>query len=496
MKPLFRLKCGGNLQRKEVMIMRILFATSEAAPYKKTGGLGDVAYALPNELANQKDVEVSVFMPYYKSIKTNPDYKVEFVTNFGVPLGWRSLYCGLFKATTEKDNWCYYFLDNDYYFGGRDSTYGDYDDGERFAFFSKAILESLIHMDETPDVIHCNDWQTALVPTFLKANYCHMERFQKIRTVFTIHNIEYQGKMPDAFFQDVLGLNEYWFNVLHYGDCLNLMKGAIVMADKVTTVSKTYSYEIRHAYFAHGLQDILQEYGYKVDGIVNGIDTDLYNPATDPKIFQSYKAGDLKGKAANKRMLQERLKLPVNPDVPMIGMISRLVAHKGLDLVEFVADELMQMDIQLVVIGTGEDKFQNLFWRMAWEHPDKMSANILFDPVLANQLYAGADLFLMPSQSEPCGLSQLISMRYGTIPIVRETGGLFDTVPALNPETMEGRGFTFKTYNAHDMLQSIRMAIDFWRDQKKRAVLVKNIMSCDFSWKEPVKQYLDIYRGL
>jgi starch synthase len=476
--------------------MKILFASSEAAPYKKTGGLGDVAYALPNELANHSDVEVAIFLPYYQSIKQNPDYEVEFITNFSVSLSWRSLYCGLFKATTKKDNLSYYFIDNDYYFGGRSSTYGDYDDGERFAYFSKAILESLIHLDFTPDVIHCNDWQTALVPVFLKANYCHMERFQRIRTVFTIHNIEYQGKVPDSFFSEVLGLNEYWFNILHYDTCLNFMKAAIVLSDKVTTVSKTYSYEIRHAYFAHGLQNILQEYSYKIDGIVNGIDTDLYNPKTDPVIFQSFGPGDLKGKNANKTALQKKLNLPVNPDIPVVGMISRLVAHKGLDLVEYVADELMNMDIQLVVIGTGEDKFQNLFWRLAWEHPDKMSANILFDPVLANQVYAGSDLFLMPSQSEPCGLSQLISMRYGAIPVVRETGGLYDTVPALNPETMEGRGFTFKTYNAHDMLGTLQNAVSFWHDVPKRKQLMTNIMKYDSSWKEPVKQYLNIYNSL
>lgn len=475
--------------------MNILFAASEGAPYIKTGGLGDVIYALPNELANNSDNIISIFLPYYNSIKYNPNYDIEYVTNFGVPLSWRSQYCGLFRAKGKKENITYYFIDNDYYFD-RQRPYGDYDDGERFAFFSKAVLESLIHLDFTPDVIHCHDWQTALIPLWLKANYCHMERFQRIKTVFTIHNIEYQGKVPDAFFQEVLGLNPYWFNCVHYDTCLNFMKSAIVLADKVTTVSRTYSYEIRHAYFAHGLQDILKEYGYKVTGVVNGIDTDLYNAQKDTTIVNNFENGDLEGKAKNKLALQERLGLPVNKDIPMVGMITRLVAHKGLDLVEFVANDLMNMPIQFVVIGTGDERYQNLFYRLAWEHPDKMSANILFDPILANQLYASADIFLMPSQSEPCGLSQLISMRYGTMPVVRETGGLYDTVPAFNPETGEGRGFTFKSYNAHDMLGALNNALGVYYNKPLRQKLVDNIMNYDCSWKEPVQEYMNIYQSL
>lgn len=475
--------------------MNILFAASEGAPYIKTGGLGDVIYALPNELANNPDNIISIFLPYYNSIKYNPNYDIEYVTNFGVPLSWRSQYCGLFRAKGKKENITYYFIDNDYYFD-RQRPYGDYDDGERFAFFSKAVLESLIHLDFTPDVIHCHDWQTALIPLWLKANYCHMERFQRIKTVFTIHNIEYQGKVPDAFFQEVLGLNPYWFNCVHYDTCLNFMKSAIVLADKVTTVSRTYSYEIRHAYFAHGLQDILKEYGYKVTGVVNGIDTELYNAQKDTTIVNNFENGDLEGKAKNKLALQERLGLPVNKEIPMVGMITRLVAHKGLDLVEYVANDLMNMPIQFVVIGTGDERYQNLFYRLAWEHPDKMSANILFDPILANQLYASADIFLMPSQSEPCGLSQLISMRYGTMPVVRETGGLYDTVPAFNPETGKGRGFTFKSYNAHDMLGALNNALGVYYNKPLRQKLVDNIMNYDCSWKEPVQEYMNIYQSL
>ncbi len=475
--------------------MKILFASSEAAPYLKTGGLGDVAYALPNELANNKDVEIAVIIPYYKKIKENPDWDIEFIASFAVPVSWRLQHCGIFKATTKKSNLTYYFVDNEYYFL-RDSAYGYYDDGERFSYFSRAVLEALAYIDFYPDVIHCNDWQTALVPVFLRAFYGYREEYKGIKTLFTIHNIEYQGKMPFDFFGDVLGLPDDWMGTMTYDDCINFMKAAIVVSDKVSTVSKTYSFEIRHAYFAHGLENILQQYSYKLAGIVNGIDTDLYNPQTDSSLFKNFKPGDLNGKLKNKLALQEKLGLPQSADTVMIGMITRLVAHKGIDLVEYVAGDLMNLPIQLVVIGTGDERFENLFRRLAWEHPDKMSANILFDPVLANQLYAGADLFLMPSQCEPCGLSQLISMRYGTIPIVRETGGLFDTVPAINPETMEGRGFTFKLFNAHDMLHSVNNAIEFIKDTEKRKTIMKNIMTYDSSWKEPVKEYLNLYNNL
>lgn len=476
--------------------MKVLFAASEAAPYVKTGGLGDVAYALPNELANNPDVEVAVILPYYKKIKFNPQYNIEFVTSFGVPLSWRVLHCGIFKGTTSKPNFNYYFVDNEYYFN-RNNVYGDYDDGERFAYFSRAILEAISHINFYPDVIHCNDWQTALVPAFLKCFYNHIPEYQRIKTLFTIHNIEYQGKVPHAFFREVLGLPEDWHGTMTYDTCLNFMKSAIVLADKVSTVSKTYSFEIRNAYFAHGLENIIQQYSYKLAGIVNGIDTDLYNAQTDKNIYKNFGPGDLDTKAENKMFLQHKLGLPVDRNIPMIAMVTRLASHKGLDLVEYVAGEMMQLPIQFVVIGTGEERFENLFHRLAWENPGKMSANIMFDPVLAQQLYASADLFLMPSKSEPCGLSQLIAMRYGTLPVVRETGGLFDTVQPIDVETGEGRGFTFKTYNAHDMLNSIKTAIWFYNERKDQLrTVVTHDMELDLSWKEPARQYLDLYYHL
>ncbi len=473
--------------------MKILFAASEAAPFIKSGGLGDVAQALPAELSGVKDVEVCVFIPYYKSIKDNPDIKTEFVTSFGVQVAWRTEHVGIFKAVGRSKKLKYYFVDNEYYFY-RDGIYGHYDDGERFTYFSLAILEAMRRLDYFPDIIHCNDWQTALIPLLKKALYNGI--YDNARTVFTIHNIEYQGKMPNEFMQDVIGVDEYWRNVLTYDNCINFMKSAIVMADKVTTVSRTYAHEIRHAFFAHGLQNVLNENFHKVEGIVNGINTDLYNPAKDKTIFENFTASNPAGKAKNKEELQKMLGLPVNPDVPMVAMISRLVAHKGLDLVEYVMGELMQRNLQFVVIGTGDARYEDMFNFNAYVHGDKMSANITFNPELANKVYAGADMFLMPSKSEPCGLSQLIAMRYGTVPIVRETGGLWDTVPPLNVETLEGKGFTFKGYNAHDMLGAVDRCIEFYGDKEKWNRHIKNLIKYNSSWKSSVQEYLRIYNEL
>ena len=470
--------------------MKVLFAASEAAPFIKSGGLGDVAQALPAELAKVKDVEVSVFIPYYKSIKDNPDIEVEFIKCFAVQVAWRKEHVGIFKAVSKKKKLNYYFVDNEHYFY-RDTIYGHYDDGERFTYFSLAVLEAMRQLDYYPDIIHCNDWQTALIPVLKKALYAGV--YDNARTVFTIHNIEYQGKMPNEFMKDVIGIDEYFRGVLTYDNCINFMKSAIVSADKITTVSRTYAHEIRHAYFAHGLQDILNENAYKLEGIVNGINTDLYNPAKDITIFENFTASDLTGKSKNKEELQKMLNLPVHPDVPVVAMISRLVSHKGLDLVEYVMGELMQRNLQFVVIGTGDSKYEDMFNFNAYVHADKMSANITFNPALANKVYAGADMFLMPSKSEPCGLSQLIAMRYGAVPIVRETGGLVDTVPPLNVETLEGKGFTFKGYNAHDMLGAIDRCIDFYGSREKWEKHIKNLIKYNSGWKNSVSEYLNLY---
>ena len=475
--------------------MKILLATSEAAPYIKTGGLGDVAAALPKALAESPNTEVYVFLPYYKAIKDNPEFEIEYLTNFTISLSWRNVYCGLFRAVSKKKKLQYYFIDNEYYFY-RDGCYGHYDDGERFAFYSKAILESLQHLDWYPDVIHANDWQTALVPVFLRAFYMGVEKYRPIKTLFTIHNMEYQGRFPDSFVDEGLGLPEDWKGTMNFDTCTNLMKAAIHTADRVSTVSQTYANEIQDPYFAHGLHDVLRQHAYKLSGVVNGIDTEVFNPESDPFIPVNFTAGTLEKKAENKKFLQERLGLAVREDAPIVIMITRLVGHKGVDLVQAVMDDLMWDDLQLVIIGTGEAQYENMFRAYAGNFPDKMSANIVFDNTLAHQAYAGADLVLMPSKQEPCGLTQLIAMRYGTIPIVRETGGLYDTVPAYDIETGEGNGFTFKSYNAHDMLGAVRRAVELFHDKEHWTALQKSVMNYDSSWKRSVQEYLDIFHSL
>lgn len=481
--------------------MKVLFATSEAAPFVKSGGLGDVASALPKELTKIKGAEVCVFLPYYKSIKNNPAFDIEYVTNFRVPLAWRSVYAGVFKAVVKskgvgknkRNDLTYYFIDNEYYFN-RDGLYGFPDDGERFAYFCKAVLESIQYLDFVPDVIHCNDWQTGFIPLFLKALYNGAYKYNNIKTVFTIHNIEYQGKADPDFMDIVLGVDKCWAGAVMFDGLVNSMKSAIVLADKVTTVSKTYSHEIKYAYFAHGLENILSNNSYKLTGIVNGIDTKLYNPETDPTIPCNFKPSDLSGKAVCKAELQKRLGLEVNPDVPIVAMVTRLVAHKGMELVERIGDEMMcSTNIQFVVLGTGDKRFEDYMHYLAYNYQGRVSANIMFDSQLANMIYAGADLFLMPSKSEPCGLSQLIALRYGTIPVVRETGGLVDTVPPVNTTTLEGRGITFKVFNAHDMLGAVKRGVDLFYDKEKMAKFLPSIMRYDSSWKNPAAEYMGIY---
>ncbi|MBQ4631518.1 MAG: glycogen synthase [Clostridia bacterium] len=480
--------------------MKILFAASEAAPFIKSGGLGDVMGALPPELSKYEGSEIAVVLPYYAKIKNNPDLGIEFVTEFYVPLAWRNVYAGIFKKTVKTPGRgkvkgtkvTYYFVDNDDYFN-RTSLYGHADDGERFAFFSKAVLEMLVHLGFIPDVIHCNDWQTGFVPLFLKAHYSDIEGFDKIRTVFTIHNIEYQGKANPDFLSQVLGVDEKWRNVATQGEMINAMKCAIVLCDKLTTVSETYAHEIQYAYFAHGLESIIAENQYKTCGIINGIDTKLFNPEKDPTIDFNFKPTSLGGKAKCKAKLQEELGLPVRDDVPMVAMITRLVNHKGLELVEWVADNLATMGIQLVVVGTGDARYEEMFNFLSYVHPETVCAKIMFDPVLANRLYAASDFFLMPSKSEPCGLSQLIAMRYGSVPIVRETGGLVDTVAPLNTETLEGRGFTFKVFNAHDMLGAVERAAEFFKDKVKLQKHRSAIMKLDTSWAKPAEKYMGLY---
>ncbi|MBR6720038.1 MAG: glycogen synthase GlgA [Clostridia bacterium] len=474
--------------------MKILFAASEGAPYIKSGGLGDVIEALPSELSKNPEYEVSVVLPYYKSLKENPDFNPEFIKSFYVSIAYRDTYVGVF--TLKNKNVTYYFIDNEFYFLRDGGYYGHFDDGERFAYYSKAILASFAEIGYFPDIIHLNDWQTATIPVFLKACYSHIEAYSKIKTVFTIHNIEYQGRMPMDFSENIMELSGEWKNVLTYDGAINFMKGAIVASDKITTVSRTYAHEIKYAYFSHGLDPILRENEYKLTGIVNGINTNLYSPKNDKNIPKKFSPTNPSGKYICKEELQKELGLEVRNDVPIVSMVTRLVSHKGLELVECVIHEMMKNNIQLVVLGTGDSRFEEMFRFAEYYYPGRLKALITFNSALASRIYAGSDLFLMPSKSEPCGLSQLIAMRYGTIPIVRETGGLFDTVPALNTETLEGKGFTFKLFNAHDMLNAVERAAEFWHDEAKREKHIKALMKYDSSWSEPVKEYGAIYNSL
>ncbi|MBQ2265778.1 MAG: glycogen synthase GlgA [Clostridia bacterium] len=470
--------------------MKVLFATSEAYPFAMSGGLADVAGALPKAL-RKRFVGCRIILPLYGTISEEMRQKMTFVCNITVPVAWRRQYCGVFEA--HLDGVIYYFIDNQYYFK-RDNLYGFYDDAERFAFFSRAVLEVLPLIDFQPDIIHCNDWQTALIPVYMDAFYKQNEFYQNMKTVFTIHNIQYQGKYGYDLYNDVIGLPVERFGILQYGDCINLMKGAIQCADKITTVSPTYAREILDPYYSHGLDGILKEFTYKLCGIVNGIDVDVYNPETDPLIYKNFSADDMSGKAVNKAELQKELGLPVRDDVPVIGIVTRLVKHKGLDLVKRVFEELLQADLQFAILGSGEWEFETFFYEMAQKYPEKVGLKLGFKPQLAHRIYAGADIFLMPSQSEPCGLAQMVALRYGTIPIVRETGGLNDTIK--DSDDGKGNGFTFANYNAHDMQNTIWRAIDGFKNREGWQILRKRAMLCDNSWKTSANAYIGLYKEI
>ncbi len=479
--------------------MKIVYASPEALPFIKTGGLGDVAGALPLELSKIEENEVIVFLPFYEKIKNCDKFDINFVTDFYMPLGWRGVYTGVFSSEVtvkgkgkKETKVTFYFIDNEDYFK-RENLYGYDDDGERFGFFSKAILETLVKLSIAPDVIHINDWHTGTLPLFKKALYWGVDFLKDVPVVFTIHNIEYQGKASPTFVTDVLGVDEGWNEIcMHNGD-FNALKTAIVLSDRVTTVSPTYSHELKFAYFAHGMESIITENHYKMTGIINGIDTNLFNPQKDKEIFKKYSKKTISGKDECKREFQKMVSLPERDDVPLICIISRLVSHKGIELIERVSDSLCSMDLQLAVLGTGDERFEEFFRFLAYAHPDKVSAHITFDPSFASKLYSASDFLLMPSKSEPCGLSQLVAMRYGTIPIVRETGGLVDTVEPLNTATLEGRGFTFKLFNAHDMLGAVERACEFFKDKEKLLSHRKNLMSIDFGWGKSAEKYMEIY---
>lgn len=470
--------------------MKVLFAASEAYPFAMSGGLADVAGALPKAL-RKRFVGCRVVLPMYSTIAQELKDKMTFITSITVPVAWRRQYCGIFEA--HVDGVIYYLIDNQYYFK-RDSLYGHYDDAERFAFFSRAVLEIIPYIDFTPDIIHCNDWQTALIPVYLNAFYRFNPLYGNMKTVFTIHNIQYQGKYGHELTEDVLGLPPENASLIDYDRCVNFMKGAIQCADKVTTVSPTYSREILDPYYSHGLDTILKMFTFKLTGIVNGIDTEVYNPETDPLIYKNFSVKKIDGKAVNKQKLQEELGLPQKPDTPVIGIVTRLVKHKGLDLVKRVFEDMLRADLQFAILGSGEWEFETFFSEMAKKYPDKVGLKLGFNPTLAHRIYAGADIFLMPSQSEPCGLAQMVALRYGTIPIVRETGGLNDTIKDSGDG--EGNGFTFKSYNAHDMLNTVWRAITGYADKEGWAVLRDRAMKCDNSWGTSANAYIKLYKEI
>ena len=475
--------------------MKVLYAASEAVPFCKTGGLADVAGSLPPALAAQ-GVETAVILPLYRRVKERFADQLTFLCYDYVDLAWRHAYCGLFSL--KKDGVTWYFLDNEQYFG-RPELYGCADDGERFGFFSRAVVKMLDHLDFWPDVIHCNDWQTALIPIYLKDDGVREERYRSVRTVLTIHNIEYQGRYDPYCLGDLFGLDRGWVDdgtLLLDGD-LNLLKGAILTADAVNAVSPTYAQELKNPYFAHRMEGILTQCGYKLSGVLNGIDMKLYDPAADPRIAANYTAENISGKAADKAELQKALGLRPEPETPIIAMVSRLVTHKGLDLIREVMGDIMELPVQFVLLGSGDAAYEDFFRHAAERWPERMAIRLGYDEALSMAIYAGADLFLMPSRSEPCGLSQMIAMRYGTVPIVRETGGLKDTVQPYEAWRDAGTGFTFANYSSADMLHVLREAAYLYKDYPDAfARLRRRAMERDFSWNRSAGDYLKIYAAV
>ncbi len=476
--------------------MKILYVSSEALPFASTGGLGDVIGALPPAVAAAlgKGSDVRVVIPMFPTVREKFSDVIKFEKEIYVSLAWRRQYCGIWS--TVKDGVKFYFLDNEYYFK-RVKFYGSFDDGERFAFFGKAVLDLMQAVDFFPDVLHANDWQSSLAVIYLKQKYCYNPAYTGIKAVYTIHNIEYQGRYGFAILGDIFDLNEDDRHVVEYNNDINLSKGAITVADRVTTVSERYAFEILTPYYSHGLSGILENCRGKLSGIVNGIDLAYYNPETDPAIRYHFNAKNLAGKAKDKAVLQEMCGFDVDHDTPVIAMVSRLAAHKGFDLVCRVIEEMLWYDrVQFVLLGTGESVFEDYFRQLSDKYPKKFRAMIEFNKDLSKKIYAGADMFLMPSKSEPCGLSQMIASRYGTVPIVRETGGLYDTIKAYNRYDGTGNGFSFANYNAHEMMAVIRQAEELFTDRRAWNRLVRQVMAVDFSWKASAEKYIELYKSL
>ena len=485
---------AGDLKFDVTPVKSVLFVASEANPYLGSGGLADVIGSLPKTLAANGKYDVRVVMPLYGDINDKYRSQMRFLMNFNVPLAWRNQYCGVFSL--KADGVTFYFIDNEYYFK-RSGLYGFYDDGERFAYFSKAALEMMVHLDYYPEILHCHDWQTALSVVYLKTLYANRYGYDHIKALFTIHNIEYQGKYGYDCLGDLFGLPESVKPALDYDGCLNLMKGAIQFSDRFSTVSRMYANEIKNPFFAHGLQYAICENEFKLTGILNGIDETVYNPETDEKLFRNYSADDTSGKAVCKKELQKMLGLPEKDDAPLISIISRLVPAKGLDLVKCVIEELLAENVQVVILGKGEGDYEDYFRILADRYSGKCRAIIAYNKDLASKIYSASDIFLMPSKQEPCGLSQMIACRYGAVPVVRATGGLFDSISPYNNDMRNGgNGFVFGNYNAHEMLYVIKDAVYTFGNKDEWRGIMKRAMTTDFSWKKSSGEYEKLYDNM
>ncbi len=472
---------------------KILFTASEAVPFASTGGLGDVIGSLPAALKqSDENLDVRVILPLYAGMDKQFREKLTFVAETTVRLSWRNQYCGIFSY--DYNDVTYYFIDNEYYFK-RNFLYGEFDDAERFAFFSKTVLEVMPVIDFFPDILHANDWQTALSVIYLEKKFRQNSRYADIKSVFTIHNIQYQGIYGFELLGDIFDLDVYSAQTVEYDGSINLLKGAVVCADMVTTVSPTYAKEILSPKFSHGLHYVLEMYKGKLCGILNGIDGEYYNPLKDSELFANYSYDKTEDKARNKTELQKLLGLPEKPDTPLLAMITRLTDHKGLDLMTLAAEDILKEDVQFVILGKGDAYFENFFRNLSARFPQKAKAIIAFDKTLAKRIYAGADMFLMPSKSEPCGLAQMIASRYGTVPIIHETGGLYDSIKDVGCEG-GGNGFTFSAYSAWNMLCTVKRALEMYRNKEEWNALVKKIMQYDFSWKKSAEEYLKLYYSL
>ncbi len=473
--------------------MKILYIAGESLPFASSGGLGDVIGSLPEALTKESDNDIRVVMPLYQHVSDKYRRKFEFLGFKYINLSWRSQYCGIFKYVHKGVT--FYFLDNEFYFK-RATLYGEFDDGERFAFFCRAALEILEEIGFFPDILHAHDWHAALSVIYLKQCYAKLdERYANIKAVFTIHNIQYQGIYDFAILGDVFGLMPSDREIVEYNGCINLLKGAIVCADKVTTVSPTYAKEILSPKFSHGLDNVLNLFSFKLSGILNGIDRDYYNPGKDSEIFANFSWRNMSGKAECKSGLQKMLGLPER-NVPLVAVISRLVSHKGLDLLMLAGDDILKDDVQLVILGMGDKSYENYFEKLADRYPDKCKTLITYNRDLSKQIYSAADIFLMPSKSEPCGLAQMISSRYGAVPIIHETGGLYDSIKDIGCEN-GGNGFTFAAYSAYEMLNSVKRACAFYNsDYEGFKKLQQKVMRVDFSWKQSALSYIELYNQL